>query len=100
MAFGEAMQSLTQIGAHDPRVILKAIPLDHVQHRETNRGGHRVTTKGIEVSGAAQLLDHCRAHCQTRQRMPRSHGLTHGYDVRYDAVTLEAPHPITGSCKA
>src|SRR5579863_4386709 len=97
MAFGEIVQSLTQIGANYFGVVLKRIALDDLQHGKANRGGNWVAAKGIEVSGAAELLDQRGPHREACHRMSRPHRFTHRHDVRYDPVTFEAPHPIAGA---
>ena len=100
VALLQPAQSLQQAGAHLPRVLLQAVLVDHVEHRQPGRHRHRVAAEGVEVDPAGERLGDLPPGGDRGQRHAVADALGHGDDVGYHAVVLEAPVVLAGSAEA
>ncbi|MCH8271592.1 MAG: GDP-mannose 4,6-dehydratase, partial [Planctomycetes bacterium] len=83
------------------RVLLKTLVLDNVQDGQADRARYRIAAEGVEVlHSVGEALGDLGRGDDGAQWMPVPHGLAHGHDVGYDALSLEAPEVASHAAEA
>ena len=96
----QLLEARLEAAADGARVVLQAVLVDDVEHREAGSHRDRIAAEGVEVDPLGQRLGDLPARRHRRERPAVADALGHGHDVGDDAEVLEAPVVVAGAAEA